>query len=107
MIKEEIAKEYRKDLKSKFFLSEPQLDLACQGFIDGFLAGRPQWHYLTEDPNDLPDTDRDVWVKRESEIECQIDNYYADDKGWGIMFREGYCTDDVIAWCELPTFDKE
>ena len=81
------------------------------GYKDGFLAGlkacRPQWHYLTEDPNDLPDTDRNVWVKRESEIECQIDNYYKDDKGWGIMFREGYCTDDVIAWCELPIFDKE
>ena len=36
---EEMAEEYRKDLKSKFFLSEPQLDLACQGYKDGFLAG--------------------------------------------------------------------
>lgn len=69
--------------------------------------GKPKWHDLRKNPNDLPDTDRNVWVKRESEIECQIDNYYEDDKGWGIMFREGYCTDDVIAWCELPTFDKE
>ena len=33
---EKEAKEYRKDLKSKFFLSEPQLDLACQGFKDGY-----------------------------------------------------------------------
>lgn len=32
---EKEAEEYRKDLKSKFFLSEPQLDLACQGFKDG------------------------------------------------------------------------
>jgi hypothetical protein len=32
---EEEAEEYRKDLKSKFFLSEPQLDFACQGFKDG------------------------------------------------------------------------
>ena len=51
---EELAEEYRKELKSKFFLSEPQLDLACQGYKDGFLAGlkagRPQWHYLTERP---------------------------------------------------------
>ena len=39
MTKEELekeAEEYRKDLKSKFFLSEPQLDLACQGFKDGY-----------------------------------------------------------------------
>ena len=33
---EKEAEEYRKDLKSKFFLSEPQLDLACQGFKDGY-----------------------------------------------------------------------
>ena len=76
-------------------------------FLAGLKAGKPQWHDLRKDPNDLPNTDRNVWVKRESEIECQIDNYYEDDKGWGIMFREGYCTDDVIAWCEIPTFDKE
>jgi hypothetical protein len=62
------------------------------------------WHDLRKNPNDLPDTDRNVWVKRESENECQIDNYYEDDKGWGIMFREGYCTDDVVAWCELPKY---
>ena len=36
MTDEEMAEEYRKDLKSKFFLSEPQLDLACQGFKDGY-----------------------------------------------------------------------
>ena len=33
---EKEAEEYRKDLKSKFFLSEPQLDLACQGFKDSY-----------------------------------------------------------------------
>ena len=33
---EKEAEKYRKDLKSKFFLSEPQLDLACQGFKDGY-----------------------------------------------------------------------
>ena len=69
--------------------------------------GEPKWHDLRKDPKDLPDTDRNVWVKRESETECQIDNYYEDDKGWGIMFREGYCTDDVIAWCELPIYEEE
>ena len=61
-----------------------------------------EWHDLRKNPNDLPDTDRNVYVKRQSENECQIDNYYKDDKGWGIMFRDGWCTDDVILWCELP-----
>ena len=76
-------------------------------YLAGLKAGKPQWHDLKKNPNDLPDTDRDVWVKRESEIECQVDNYYEDDKGWGIMFREGYCTDDVILWCELPVPPRE
>ena len=33
-IKEKV-KEYRTKIHSKFFLSEPQLDLACQGYTDG------------------------------------------------------------------------
>ena len=86
---------------------EPVRMYLKQGFLAGLKAGRPQWHDLRKDPNDLPDTDRDVWVKRESEIECRVDNYYEDGKGWGIMFREGYCSDDVILWCELPVPPKE
>lgn len=38
MPKTKIDKEvdkYRKNIKSKFFLSEPQLNLACQGYKDG------------------------------------------------------------------------
>lgn len=66
-----------------------------------------EWHDLRKNPNDLPDTDRNVWVKRQSEKECQVDNYYEYEKGWGIMFREGWCTDDVILWCELPVLPKE
>lgn len=50
---EKEAEEYRKDLKSKFFLSEPQLDLACQGFKDGYNKANA-WHNLQENPTDLP-----------------------------------------------------
>ena len=41
---EKQAEEYRKDLKSKFFLSEPQLDFACQGFKDGYRKAN-EWHF--------------------------------------------------------------
>ena len=44
---EKEAEEYRKDLKSKFFLSEPQLDLACQGFKDGYNKAN-EWHYVKD-----------------------------------------------------------
>lgn len=65
------------------------------------------WHVLKENPEDVPDTDRDVIVKRESEDDTEIDNYYSDDEwvGWGKMLREGYTTDDVVAWCEKPKFE--
>ena len=48
---EKEAEEYRKDLKSKFFLSEPQLDLACQGFKDGYNKAN-KWHEVEK--GDLP-----------------------------------------------------
>ena len=48
---EKEAEGYRKDLKSKFFLSEPQLDLACQGFKDGYNKAN-EWHYVKD--GDLP-----------------------------------------------------
>ena len=48
---EKEAEEYRKDLKSKFFLSEPQLDLACQGFKDGYNKAN-EWHKVAD--GDLP-----------------------------------------------------
>ena len=42
MTDEEKVKEYRIKLKSQFFLSEPQLDLACQGFQDGYKKGKEE-----------------------------------------------------------------
>ena len=115
---EEKAEEYRKDLKSKFFLSEPQLDLACQGYKDGFLAGlkagRPQWHDLRKDPNDLPkevgnyivcylDTACERHTFELSFVDYLEDEHWIDENGHDIeVYDEG-----VIAWCEIPTFDKE
>ena len=105
---EEMAEEYRKDLKSKFFLSEPQLDLACQGYKDGFLAGlkagRPQWYDLRKDPNDLPKENILVLVMLENGK--PITSGISTDNRW---FCTDYDTGDdkVIAWCEIPTFDKE
>ena len=73
------------------------------GFLAGLKAGRPQWHDLRKDKNDLPKDKEHVW--------CDYGDGYGkgfydkDDGGWWI---EGhmYCS-IIIAWCELPTFDKE
>ena len=54
------AEEYRKDLKSKFFMSEQQLDLACQGFNDGYNKAN-EWHNLNKNYKDLPNEGE--WVE--------------------------------------------
>ena len=55
---EKDAEEYRKDLKSKFFLSEPQLDLACQGFKDGYNKAN-EWQYPSK--GEYPNECENVW----------------------------------------------
>jgi hypothetical protein len=117
---EEMAEEYRKDLKSKFFLSEPQLDLACQGYKDGFLAGlkagRPQWHKVAD--GDLPEKE-DVYLIYTTK--GYLLGHYEQGGADGEIDFSGVPYSDfteypsemtlseneVIAWCEIPTFDKE
>lgn len=55
---EKEVEQYRNDLESNFLLSEPQLDLACQGFKDGAEFGynkANEWHYIKD--GDLPKTE--------------------------------------------------
>ena len=73
------------------------------GFLAGLKAGRPQWHDLRKDPTDLPKNKREVWCDYGNG--CGKGFYHKDDCGWWI---EGhmFCS-YIIAWCEIPTFDKE
>ena len=73
-------------------------------FLAGLKAGRPQWHDLRKDPNNLPEDKEYVLVY------TNLTNYYVAEKvenhfmskGWGFIPMS-----TVIAWCEIPTFDKE
>lgn len=60
-----------------------------------FLAGRPKWHDLRKDPNDLPDNGRYVWTNKGAG--------YHDDDGWWDNFGR---LQNVVAWCE-PKFEEE
>ena len=81
------------------------------GFLAGLKAGRPQWHDLRKNPNDLPKDDENFMCMLENgyRIECYCDptskrwydNYFHHDTEYG------YYQSKVIAWCEIPTFDKE
>ena len=81
------------------------------GFLAGLKAGRPQWHDLRKDPNDLPDEGSYlvVWQNARGYRERMIMKYEEDDEEELHWFDdENDCwDDDIIAWCEIPAFDKE
>ena len=81
------------------------------GFLAGLKAGKPQWHNLEKDPNDLPDegTYLVVWQNDKGYKEIFIMNYEEDDEE-DLHWVDGDCENQdeyIIAWCEIPTFDKE
>ena len=82
-----------------------------EGFLAGLKAGRPQWHDLRKDPTDLPDegTYLVVWRNDYGYKEIFIMNYEEDDEE-ELHWVDGDCEvhdEYIIAWCEIPTFDKE
>ena len=81
------------------------------GFLAGLKAGRPQWHDLRKDPTDLPKESCSVFVIYKYESKTYRDNYINDKEhniiGWESEYKDPYCAPQVIAWCEIPTFDKE
>ena len=78
--------------------------------LEGLKAGRPQWHDLRKDPNDLPDegTYLVVWQNARGYRETMLMNYEEDDEEKLHWFDdEQDCWDnDVIAWCEIPQFKE-
>ena len=77
-----------------------------EGYIAGFLAGlkigRPKWHDLREDPNDLPEPYLNI-VNQDGE-KVMYDHRY---KRWRHDDADEYFCDTPIAWCELPTYSEE
>ena len=70
------------------------------GFLAGLKAGRPQWHDLRKDPNDLPDDTYDVLDQAGYKV-----HYNFFQNVW--LNEKDEIDEHVIAWCEIPTFDKE
>ena len=75
-----------------------------QAFLAGLKEGRPQWHKVAD--GDLPKKNKEyvVKVKEYGDISVYIGRYWKKEK----LFTGSYLKElDVIAWCEIPTFDKE
>ena len=111
MTDEEMAGEYAGnisglDINTTIMVAENKTDAYRLGIYEGFLAGlkagRPQWHDLRKDPNDLPKDNNEVLV-------YMWDSYYIGyfnlDSWHFENFSEG--KEQADAWCEIPTYDKE
>jgi hypothetical protein len=88
------------------------------GFLAGLKAGRPQWHDLRKDKNDLPKKEKlgQTFIVAFAFNE-QTQKYYSFDCA-EYLDKERFITHTidaskennaykVIAWCEIPTFEKE
>lgn len=74
-----------------------------QAFLAGLKAGRPQWHDLEKDPEDLPNEPNEKMRVNETWVYVK---FY--DNTYGIVDKSALKNyKGAIAWCELPTFDKE
>ena len=99
MTDEELAEGWVTD-NTGFNPKEPLGKIAIRIFLGGLKAGRPQWHDLRKDPNDLPKED------------CEIITLHENENKNIQKWKNGNWTNaiviSVIAWCEIPTFtDKE
>jgi hypothetical protein len=83
-----------------FWVDDEIKKFCLMGYELGLKAGRPQWHDLRKDPNDLPEDGRIV-----SDQEGNNVRYVERLNKW--FYRHRTCKANVIAWCEIPTFDKE
>ena len=76
------------------------LESAC---TIGFNEGRPKWHDLRKDPNDLPKSDERFINKVSITVLSQKGQrvvYYFDSKEWYSDKQQ----EEVFAWTDLPKF---
>ena len=120
---EEMAEEYAEEHKE---VDWEGYDINKEELKQAFLAGlkaRPQWHNLEKDPNDLPKDITSLYLVRVYSWDFGLSHLY---KKYG-MYIPTVCEwsgehfkalndmaysnarniKSCIAWCEIPTFDKE
>ena len=64
-----------------------------------------KWHDLRKDPDDLPDTSREVLCCVLSERYMEVLRYFSHFKKF--VNGSGICCVEVIAWRELPKFGEK
>ena len=78
-------------------------DMIAQAFLAGLKAGRPQWHDINDKEPSKEQLGKHLLIRMESVIGYTDYDYlvykYAGESITDVV--------GVIAWCEIPTFDKE
>ena len=85
------------------------------GFLAGLKTGRPKWHDLQENPNDIPENSpyfRDESIRvigtiplsedKSISLECR---YHYSEKKW--RTQEDNSVVRVTAWCEIPKYKED
>lgn len=81
----------------------------AEGVKYGLSEGKPKWHNLRKDPNDLPDGGRRVLVKDKSRKEYDIACFCRNGITgfWSYERFISHIEDNyVIAWCDFPRFEE-
>lgn len=74
-----------------------------KAFLAGLKAGKPKWHDIRKNPDDLP---------KHSGLYCvqcaEVREYEKEEKSWFTVHFDPCrnCTEDTYLWCELPKFEE-
>ena len=105
MTDEEMAEEFASNGYA-LGCTKSSFEIAKKSFLAGLKAGRPQWHDLRKDPNDLPKNNAMVLTRLKNKrlkISTFMENKFT-------IWNKDYDTYtklyDVIAWCEIPKFEE-
>lgn len=76
-----------------------------EAYLAGLKAGRPEWHNLKKDPNDLPKESNEYLVHKidgYGSKSRELIQYNSIKRFWCVD-----CQNEVIAWCEIPKYTEE
>lgn len=110
MTNEEKAEEYTDSINTLIYdIEDNAINIARhlrKAFLDGLKEGRPKWHDLRKDPNDLPKENGHYW--------CYVDDgvFHTD---YGVIYFAGGKWESekwenktkILTWCELPKFERQ
>lgn len=112
MTDEEMARLYliekyglRKDLEIERIQHSVCLSLEFYTYLAGLKAGRPKWHDLRKNPDDLPPIEKGTATIDVLTDSGRLAYYFYDESCW-------YDThsDEIYppkAWCEIPKYTEE